>query len=638
MKILCVAEKNSIAKSVAQTLSKGNFQTNNSKNKYIKNYTFQYNFREWGNCDVVMTSVAGHLLEKRFANGYEWGRVPHDALLTCPVIDCISDAHKTTAENIAFQARDSDVLIIWTDCDREGEYIGWEIMVQAQKGKPLFDLDSTYRAKFSHLEASHIHRAANNPGKLDKNAIGAVDARIEFDLRTGYCFTRLLTDSFRPVLPSDQNNPTNSKKSNNNKTISYGNCQFPTLGFVVDRFKRRKFFVPETFWYLDLSIKKGRKKYPFTWSRGHLFDRLFTVCLYQSCISNKGDKVVVKSCETKPSSRYAPLPLTTVELQKDCSRYFKFNAKETLNIAEKLYTRGLISYPRTETDSFPRSLDLKKLIEEQMQSPDWGEYAKDLVYATPSKFRVPRRGKNDDEAHPPIHPVKCATDLTGKEKTIYEYVVRRFLACCSHDAKGQNSTVLLQWHSEMFSASGSTVIEKNFLDIYKYSKWVGSTKELPNVSVGEELQIAEALVKSGETAPPGHLTETELIALMDQNGIGTDATIAEHIDKIIERQYVTRTKLTSGRSSTEVLLPTILGYGLVDGFSKIELEDLSLTKPFLRKDIEDDLKLICSGQKDKNEMLQQNIRLFKDAYWITDERKSVLIKAYKDALHYSQST
>lgn len=167
---------------------------------------------------------------------------------------------------------------------------------------------------------------------------------------------------------------------------------------------------------------------------------------------------------------------------------------------------------------------------------------------------------------------------------------------------------------------------------------MGSTKELPQLSVGEEVQIAEALVKSGETAPPGHLTETELIALMDQNGIGTDATIADHIDKIIERQYVTRSKLPSGRSSTEILLPTILGYGLVDGFSKIELEDLSLTKPFLRKNIEEDLKLICCGQKEKYKMLQDNIRLFKDAYWITEERKSVLIKAYKDALQYSQST
>lgn len=623
---------------MAQILSKNSCQTGNSKNKYIKNYTFRYNFREWGTCDVVMTSVAGHLLEKRFANGYEWGKVPHDALLLCQVMDCVAEAHKTTADNIITHAKDSDILMIWTDCDREGEYIGWEIMTQAQKGNPRFDLNTTYRARFSHLEASHVHQAANNPEKLDKNAIDAVDARIEFDLRTGYCFTRLLTDSFRPILPKAANSSDDNKKHQNNKTISYGNCQFPTLGFVVDRFKRRKYFVSEEFWSLNLVIKKGRKKYPFTWSRGRLFDRLLTVCIYQSCIRNRNDKVIVKRCETKPSSRFAPLPLTTVELQKDCSRYFKFNAKETLVIAEKLYVRGLISYPRTETDSFPRSMDLKKLIEEQTGSNEWGDYAKNLLPATSSKFRAPRRGKNDDEAHPPIHPVKFADDLSGKERTLYEYVVRRFLACCSQDAKGQINNIVVEWHTETFFASGSTVLEKNFLDIYKYSKWMSSTKELPKLTVNEEIPIAEVIVKSGNTTPPGHLTETELIALMDQNGIGTDATIADHIDKIIEREYVTRVKLSSGRSSTEVLEPTILGYGLADGFGKIELEELCLTKPFLRKDIEDDLKLICSGSKSKAQMLQKNLKLFKDAYWMTDERRSVIIKSYKDALQYNQCT
>lgn len=161
-----------------------------------------------------------------------------------------------------------------------------------------------------------------------------------------------------PVLKNNSNQNGDSTKNNrtgknsNKKLISYGNCQFPTLGFVVDRFKRIKYFQSEEFWMINLSLKKGRKKFQFNWERGHLFDRLLAVCIYQDCINNQNDHVVVKSVTTRPKSRYAPYPLTTVELQKDCSRFFKYSAKDTLQIAETLYTKGFISYPRTETDSF----------------------------------------------------------------------------------------------------------------------------------------------------------------------------------------------------------------------------------------------------------------------------------------------
>lgn len=636
MRVLCVAEKNSISKGVASILSKNHFQTKDTKNKFVKNYIFNFTFPQWGNCEVVMTAVSGHILDTQFSPGHEWGNVPHDDLLHAPIIKvCSNPDSKKIANNIIELAKNADKLMIWTDCDREGEYIGWEILHEAQKGNPSFDLDTTYRARFSHLENSHIYKAACNPVKLDKLAINAVATRIEVDLRVGYCLTRLLSDHFKHILK--RNGGSNNNKSSKDLTISYGTCQFPTLGFVVDRYKRIKCFKSEEFWMIKLNLKKGRKKFPFLWQRNHLFDRLLTTCIYQDCISNQNEFVVVKKIDQNPSTRYAPLPLTTVQLQKDCSLFFKYSAKETLSIAEKLYTQGFISYPRTETDSFPKTMDFKHYIQMQAESDEWGEYARMLLDESNHKFRTPRRGKNDDEAHPPIHPVKFSNNLTGKEKTVYEYIVRRFLACCSLDAKGSQTKIVVQWHTESFTASGDIVLERNFFDIYKYSNWSSSNKTLPELSLGERVPIADATVQSGHTSAPQPLTETELIALMDSNGIGTDATIADHIDKILTREYVTKVKMGTGKSSKEVLQPTVLGYGLADGFSKIGFEDISLTKPFMRKDLETNLSKICDGSKQQVQVLKETLKVYQYAYNLTSERISVVVGAYNTAYQANQS-
>lgn len=104
-----------------------------------------------------------------------------------------------------------------------------------------------------------------------------------------------------------------------------------------------------------------------------------------------------------------------------------------MKIAEKLYQSGFISYPRTETDSFQEGTDFNSLIQMQTNDSQWGNYAASLL-AEPDKFLPPRKGKNNDNSHPPIHPTKYTDSLNGKEKQLYEFIVRHFLACCSTDA------------------------------------------------------------------------------------------------------------------------------------------------------------------------------------------------------------
>ena len=641
MKVLCVAEKNSIAKAVSNILSGGQLTISNSTYKYVKNYEFTFNgfpFTGNGSCEVTMTSVAGHLTGLDFDNArYGWGKCNPEELFDAGVTNSKNKDQQQIAQNIRNVAKNMDYLIIWTDCDREGEYIGWEIFEEARKSNSRINDNTLYRAIFSHLERNHVLQAARNPNRLDKRAVQAVGTRIELDLRTGVSFTRLLTDTMARKVQASMGPPARQGAKSERPVISYGPCQFPTLGFVVDRFERIRNFKKEEFWNIQLTVKtEGQANQSeittiFQWERGHLFDRLAVLTFYEMCLELAGNKAKVVDARSKPTTKWRPLPLTTVELQKNCSRYLRMNAKQSLAAAEKLYQKGFISYPRTETDTFPQAMNLKSLVQNQSQNNQnpWSNYARNLLDEGNSnntnKYRFPRSGSHDDKAHPPIHPVIAlgpGANVDASERRVYEYVVRHFLACCSEDARGHTTTVRLDWNGEIFSASGLVILERNWLDVYPWMKWENS-KEMPNLEMNQEVTIFKAEMKSGFTSPPKPMTESELIMLMDANGIGTDATIAEHIEKIKTRNYIKCDKV--GKES--YLNPTILGVALVHGFETIGLED-SFAKQFQRREMEDDLKKICEGSLTKENVVRDIISKYKGYYHRTNQNKSTLLQVY----------
>ncbi|CCK67947.1 DNA topoisomerase 3 KNAG_0A02580 [Huiozyma naganishii CBS 8797] len=641
MKVLCVAEKNSIAKAVAHILGGGSSTSRGSGYTYVKNYDFQFGGFPFapGSCQVTMTSVAGHLRGMDFDNArYGWGKCNIFELFDAPVSETMDRNQQLIADNIRKEARNVDYLMVWTDCDREGEYIGWEIFQAAQKGNNRLDESKLYRAVFSHVERGHILQAARSPQRLDMCSVNAVGTRIELDLRTGVSFTRLLTDTMaRRVQAQTAPGKTGHQSQNRKKdkvVISYGPCQFPHFGVRGGRrFERIRNFIPEEFWYIQLQLAgENTGTTTFQWERGHLFDRLSVLTFYETCLETAGDRAKVSNLRSKPTAKYRPLPLTTVELQKNCARFLRINAKQSLAAAEKLYQKGFISYPRTETDTFPRTMEseLKKIVGNLGGSDSdnsWSSYANELLSVNngSNKFKFPRGGSHDDKAHPPIHPIISLgpnANVDANEKRVYEYVVRHFLACCSEDAKGQSTTLTLDWASELFTATGLVVLERNFLDVYPYAKWE-TTKQLPRLEINQECLLDKAEMKSGTTSTPKPMTESELISLMDANGIGTDATIAEHIEKIQARNYVKSEKV--GKET--YLQPTTLGVALVHGFEAIGLED-SFAKPFQRREMEEDLKKICLGQLTKPAVVQDILTKYKNYWHRTNQHKMKLLEVY----------
>ncbi|GKZ87053.1 DNA topoisomerase [Aspergillus niger] len=614
-RVLCVAEKPAIAKAVAQHLSGGSFQTIAIRgNQYVKNYVFDFNFGgSWGTCSVTMTSVIGHLTGLDFERQYRtWLSCPPSALFEAPVHESVADDKVAIAKNIQEQARRCKALFIWTDCDREGEHIGTEIRKQAKEGNSRIVVK---RARFSNTEKAHVLHAARSLIELDDLQANAVAARIELDLRIGAAFTRLQTLQLKPLSAALQDT-----------IISYGSCQFPTLGFVVDRYLRVKNFKPETFWGIKVMHTRDDIKVNFLWKRVHLFDRAAVTVMLERCLMAK--KAKVTKVTQKPTSKWRPLPLTTVDLQMMGSRYLRMDSQTIMKVAEALYTKGFISYPRTETDQFDKGIDLKKLVEKQLPDGNWGQYARHLLDGA---FKTPRSGRHNDQAHPPIHPIcwVAPTALTADEKKVYEFVVRRFLACCSEDAKGQLTEIEIQYGDEFFHAKGLLVLERNYLDVYVYDKWE-SSQQLPNYQMGEMFEPTEAKIFDGKTSPPNYLTEPELIGLMDANGIGTDATMAEHIAKIKERQYVAVHSRGSGRNAVKELIPTRLGIALVEGYDNVFAgipDSPSLSKPFLRKEMELRMREICAGRRTRQQVVQESLDMYREVFVHTQRR----INRLKDA-------
>ncbi|KAF2857658.1 prokaryotic type I DNA topoisomerase [Piedraia hortae CBS 480.64] len=658
-RILCVAEKPSIAKAIAGHLG-GQYRTEHiSGNKFIKNYQFSYTFPNWGQCQVTMTAVSGHLLSRDFDSEYtNWNLCDPIALFEANIIDSIKPEHKPISENIKRQARFADILYIWTDCDREGENIGAQIRNEACQTNPsLVQPGKTVRAYFSNTERAHIVNAAGNPIQLDEAQANAVFARQELDLRIGASFTRQLTLALQSLFGT-------RLREQGSKVYSYGGCQFPTLGFVVERYQRVQNFVPETFWSIKVMHQKDGMKVNFHWARNHLFDRLAVVVLFECCISAKTARVT--KVQTKPTKRWRPLPLTTLELQKCGSRFLRLSSQRVLSLAEGLYQHGWISYPRTETDQFDRGMNLQGLVQRQTQGGPWAEFARGL---TEGGFQWPRSGTNNDKAHPPIHPVNFVNPATlaADERRVHEFIVRRFLACCSKDATGSKTEISIRYGPEIFNTTGLVVLESNYLDVYPYDKWT-SSQDLPEFREGEMFEPTEAKIHEGKTSPPGYLTEPELLALMDANGIGTDATMAEHIAKIKGRDYVLArprgrqqnngneyepddepapSRGTPGRgrgrggrggrggaqsrgttSGVEEFLPTPLGIALVEGYDNMGFE-ISLSKPFLRKEMEANVKAVCEGRKTKEQMIDETIAQYRPVYLQTKDRMEVLLRAVR---------
>jgi len=547
----------------------------------------------------------------------------------------IPNDKKDLEKSLKNEARHCSMLILWLDCDSEGERIAFEVLEVVKEQNPSIHVR---RARFSAITASEIHQAMRSLQLPNQLVNEMVSARQEADLRSGVAFTRFLTLALGNTF---QNIQAVSSRNGKKQPISYGPCQFPTLGLVVDRFLTIRNFIPQKFRVIELvtegkpfvetessvNVSNSVPTLKFEWNRGRIFDLFVADALYEYCVEcatqvNERAKLI-KAIKSE-RRRWKPLPLSTVEMQKAASRKLFMSSDQAMTTAEELYTAGFISYPRTETDRFNPSIDLIGLIRLQSGNRFWGEFANQLVNPNPQlttgrriEFQQPRAGVHDDGAHPPIHPTRAAPESgfgDALKDRLYEYITRRFLASCSVDAIGAETVFEAQIGVEFFTAKGLTIEFRGFFEVFHvYEKW--SERELPPLKVDDELSILSLILRESQTEPPPLLSESDLISLMDQHGIGTDATIAQHIKNVQERQYVFK-------NHQNRFVPMSLGLALVTAFERCEV---LLARPGVRSAQEIDLKKISTGEVPMLVILERSMEIYSNNFMKLQSRLQLLI-------------
>lgn len=177
-------------------------------------------------------------------------------------------------------------------------------------------------------------------------------------------------------------------------------------------------------------LKKPKEAVEFQWSRLRVFDKDVCEAFYER-IKDSGNEARVVKVTYKRKTKAKPIPMNTIEFQKLASRKLKIGSSKAMEIAEKLYNKGFISYPRTETNTFPE-MNLREIVVELSKNSVFGEYANKILEVK-GFYGPPKKGKLDDKAHPPIHPVKNAEQkkLEGPEWRVYELICKHFLSCLS---------------------------------------------------------------------------------------------------------------------------------------------------------------------------------------------------------------
>lgn len=293
-----------------------------------------------------------------------------------------------------------------------------------------------------------------------------------------------------------------------------------------------------------------------------------------------------------------------MKLLKVASSAFGMSAHATMRIAEHLYLSGYISYPRTESTAYSSNFNFNEILSSHKDHSEWGDYVKRLLSEGHDK---PRSGKDAGD-HPPITPVRCASEqsLGEQEWKIYKFITQNFLATISKPAIFRVHKIKLKIGFEYFQLKGRIIESEGFLEI---TPWlINKIKEvgLPTFEINEEYKIDTMNIRQGHTSAPGYLTESDLISCMEANEIGTDASIPSHIKNIIDRGYV-RVVAKKGRT----LVPSNLGLALARGYCDIDPE---LILPKVRRYIEKSVDRVAKGEIDFKLVVDHVLKIFLQKY------------------------
>ncbi len=563
--ILILAEKPLAGERIARILSGGKAK----RHLFRKHPYWTFKFRGE---DAVLVPLKGHILDVDFPEEFSrWKEEDLEKLVDVPLKQVITE--KTVSALLRSLAPHVDTIIIATDADREGEAIGLEAaeLVMKEKGKRV----PVYRARFSAITKQEILKAFESLELPDRNLAESAFARREIDLLWGAVLTRALS-----LLTGRRGK----------EFLSVGRVQSPTLALVVEREREIEQFKPIPYWVLEALLEKDGKSFKATYAEGQIWQEFMAKMLYQSVEGAKEGEVF--RLERREENVARPVPFDTTTFLREANHLLGLSAAEAMAIAEELYMKGLISYPRTDNQSYPPSLDLREIVKMLAKIPEYAPYAQELLMQ--DVFRPSSGRKTED--HPPIHPVGVPEKLSRKEKAVYDLIVRRFLATLFPPGIIERVRVHIRINGVPFVAESRRIIQKGWLAVYP-----NNVKEsaLPPLQRGDILAVKKVQLLKKQTQPPKRFSQGELVRRMEALMLGTKSTRAEIVAKLFARKYI---------QGKKAIRPTELGKTLVEVLSKYAPD---IVTPDMTAKLEQELEKIAKGEKDKESVVNESRKLLR---------------------------
>lgn len=487
---------------------------------------------------------------------------------------------KEVVEKLKEEAKKAEKIFLATDPDREGEAIAWHIK-QILNFK--FKILNLYRITFHEITKSAIEKALASPGEINLQLVDAQQARRVLDRIVGYKLSPLLWYKIR-------------------KGLSAGRVQSVAVRLIVEREREIEKFVPQEYWEIWVELRKhigGLKEGAPTF-----LAKLLKINGNTAKISNasEAEPVVeelkkanweVLGVEKSEVVQSPPPPFTTSTMQQKAAQVLHFSPKKTMQIAQKLYEQGLITYHRTD------SVALAAQAITAMREFIAANFGPNFLPEKPRIFKT--RSKVAQEAHEAIRPTSLASIANIKnqianrdEEKLYDLIWKRAVASQMAAAVWDKTKVEIQAAGEkniyILGAEGRIIKFTGWLKVYGNTKHVTrntlNEEQLPELKKGDDLDLLKIDPQQKFTQPPPRYNEASLIKALEERGIGRPSTYAPIVSTIQERQYVEKAE---GKFQPTPLGITVNDF-LVDYFP--EIVDYDFTAK-----MEDELDAIARGEK-----------------------------------------
>ncbi len=564
---LVICEKPDAARRVSDALSRGS-----AKSSLVEGTTV-FSFSKGGE-DFVVCSAQGHVYGVSD---------PADERSVYPVFDLewfssdlVDDERSNASRRIAAVrklAAGASRFVNACDFDVEGETIGFNLLRYACGGKE----GSALRAKFSTLTEEDLVKAFEALElQAGQGLARAGRARHAIDFVWGVNLSRALSQS---ALSS----------GHRFRTVSVGRVQGPTLGFLVQREREIREFVPTPYWKVRGIFERDGRRLNADYQRDKLEERGSAEKVRDDCV---GKDAVASAVRRSVAQVGPPVPFNIGDLQKEAYRTFGYTPSRTMQIAERLYLGALISYPRTGSQRLPPSIGYRRILQGVGKAPEYAAMVTELLKEEPK----PVQGAKTDPAHPAIHPTgeRPGRALDASESALLDLVTRRFLAAFGPSAKRELVDVTLTAGGQEFRLGGGRTVHPGWMKYY--GRYAGYTDaELPQISEGDRFRVVDVTLEEKFEQRPPRYNQSSLLEKMEKEGIGTKATRADIIATLVGRGYV----------AGESMEATDLGLAVLETMRRYAP---AIVSTGLTREIEEKLEAVEGGGEGEAALLRETVR------------------------------